>query len=344
MLGKQEKKWHFKQMKNIAKVDLHRHLDCSMRWETLLELAPIVGIELPADPEKVRDFFLVRSPMKNLAEVLQKFMHAQKVLANEVILERLAFEACEDAFNDGIRVLELRYAPTFIQQGHPSLNFESIHQAFLRGLERAEKTFPMATGLICIIQRTLPMSEAESVCDFAIENKSSFVGIDLADAEENFEPKKFEKLFSKAKGHGLNITIHSGEVPSPLAPQWVKDSIQILGAQRIGHGVQIIQNPEIIKFIVDQKIPLEVCPISNWLTQAFPSHEAHPITQLIKLGVQITINSDDPGIFGTKLSDDYHILQKYHHFQAMDFQLANDIAIKHSFISNSKIQKVWSKL
>jgi adenosine deaminase len=109
----------------------------------------------------------------------------------------------------------------------------------------------------------------------------------------------------KAKKAGMHITVHSGESPQPQSAQWVKDSIDILGAERIGHGVQIIRNPEIMTYLRDKKIPLEICPISNWLTQAFPNYEDHPIRQLINAGLLVTINSDDPGVFATTLSDDY---------------------------------------
>jgi adenosine deaminase len=244
----------------------------------------------------------------------------------------LSFEACEDAVNDGIHLLELRYAPTFITSGHPSLNFEKIHQAFLRGTERAKKKWSIKTGLICIIQRTLNIKTAEQVTDFAIENTGSFVGLDLADNEDGFEPKVFAKLFAKAKTAGLSITVHSGESPSKNAGQWIKDSIEILGAERIGHGVQAIHFPDVIKILIDKKIPLEVCPYSNWLTQAFPNHALHPLKKLKDLGVLVTLNSDDPGMFASTLSDDYLIAQNEIGFTQQDFKDCYQTAVEKTFI------------
>ncbi|HWU44475.1 MAG TPA: hypothetical protein VN132_13585, partial [Bdellovibrio sp.] len=113
-------------IRHLLKVELHRHLDCSVRWSTLAELAPQVGIPLATTFEEQKNQFLVTSPMKDLSSVLKKFMNTQKVLASEEILTRVAYEVCEDAFNDGIRLLELRYAPTFIHEGHSSLSFEKI--------------------------------------------------------------------------------------------------------------------------------------------------------------------------------------------------------------------------
>jgi adenosine deaminase len=224
------------EIRALPKVDLHRHLDCSMRWSTLLEVATTLGLSFPKDPTAQRQHFLVTEPMVNLEAVLNKFLIAQKVLASEEILERLAFEACEDAFNDGVRVLELRYAPTFISQGHSALSFEKIHQAFLRGINRAQARWPMAVGLICILQRTLALPVASRVTDFVIENKNTFLGLDLADNEDGFEPLPFAPIFAKAQKHGLRITIHSGETPGPKAGDRIRQCVELLGAERIGHG------------------------------------------------------------------------------------------------------------
>ncbi len=320
------------EMRVLPKVELHRHLDCSVRWSTLVDLAPQVGIELAATVAEQREQFLITSPMKDLDSVLRKFLNAQKVLASEEILTRIAFEACEDAFNDGIRLLELRYAPTFIADGHSNLNYEKIHRALNKGVEMARKRFPIAIGLIAIIQRIKSFEIAATVTDFAIDHKDSFIALDLADNEEGFDPKKFAPLFQKAQKAGLHITVHSGETPGTLSAQWVKDSVEILGAERIGHGIQIIHNPEVLKFIRDRKIPLEVCPISNYLTQSFKTYAEHPIRQLIKENILVTVNSDDPGVFATTLSDDYQVLHDVHAFTVEDFKRCNKIAFDYSFI------------
>ena len=324
------------EMRVLPKVELHRHLDCSVRWSTLVDLAPQVGIELAATVPEQREQFLITSPMKDLDSVLRKFLNAQKVLASEEILTRITFEACEDAFNDGIRILELRYAPTFIADGHSNLTYEKIHLALNKGIEMARKKFPMAIGLICIIQRIKSYDVAATVTDFAIDHKDSFIALDLADNEEGFDPKKFAPLFQKAQKAGLHITVHSGEAPGDLSAQWVKDSIEILGAERIGHGIQIIRNPEIINFVRDRKIPLEVCPISNYLTQSFKTYPEHPIRKLMQAGIMITVNSDDPGVFATTLSDDYQVLHETHEFTTEDFKRCNQIAYEYSFISEKE--------
>ncbi len=328
------------QIRDILKVDLHRHLDCSVRWSTLLELAPQVGISLPLDTRAHKEEFLITSPLRDLSSVLKKFLNTQKILASEEILSRIAYEACEDAFNDGIRLLELRYAPSFISDGHPHLNNEKIHLAILKGIEQAQKKWPLAVGLICIVQRIKSYAIADQITSFAIDHKDSFIALDLADDEDGFDPKYFAPLFQRARKAGLHITIHSGEVPKPFAAQWVRDSIEILGAERIGHGVQIITDPKILTFVREQRIPLEVCPISNWLVQAFPSHEAHPVQKLVEAGILVTINSDDPGVFATTLSDDYEILHRVHGWGLADFTRANQIALAASFLPEAEKKRI----
>lgn len=329
------------QIRLLPKIDLHRHLDCSMRWSTLLEIASTLNLDFPKNPELQQKHFLVTEPMINLESVLNKFLIAQKLLASTEILERLAFEACEDAFNDGVRILELRYAPTFIADGHPELTFEKIHQAFLKGLARAKKQMPIATGLICILQRTLPLAQVDHVTQFAIENKKTFLALDLADNEEGFEPKAFASHFETARKAGLRITVHSGEAPSTKSGQRIRDSIEILGAERIGHGVQVVHDQELMNLLIRKSIPLEICPYSNYLTQAFTTFQNHPLQQLYKANVPLTLNSDDPGIFASTLSDDYNIAHLYHQFKLEDFKKCNEIAYQHSFISETEKSNVW---
>lgn len=334
-------KLSIQEIRSLPKVDLHRHLDCSMRWSTLLEIATTLKLDFPKNPDLQQRHFLVTEPMINLEAVLKKFLIAQKLLASEEILERLAFEACEDAFNDGVRILELRYAPTFISDGHSHFTYEKIHQAFLRGIEKAKKQMPIAVGLICILQRILDLKIVSKVTDFAIENKKTFLAVDLADNEDGFEPKLFAPYFDKARKNNLHVTIHTGESPSALAGQWILDSIQILGAERIGHGIQSIHHPEVISVLKNKNILLEVCPYSNYLTQAFKTYGAHPLRKLKDLGVTVSLNSDDPGMFASVLSDDYLIAQNEQKFSIQDFNDCNESAYKHSFISATEKAKAW---
>lgn len=328
------------QLRNLPKVDLHRHLDCSMRWSTVHELATTLGINSHLSFENSRDSFLITNQMKDLGSVLNKFLNTQKLFASEEILTRLAYEVCEDAYNENILLLELRYAPSFIADGHPHLSYEKIHQALLKGIRMAEEKFGIVVGLIGIVQRIKSLTEAEKAIGFFIDHKADYIGIDLADNEDGFDPKPFGPLFKQAQKEGLHITVHSGETSHKESGQWILDSIEILGAERIGHGVQCIHNPHVMKTLIQKKIPLEICPLSNWLTQAFENFEDHPLRKLYEAGVPVTLNSDDPGVFDSTLTDDYDIAQKYHGFKAQDFYTVNRLAFQKSFIPEQKKKKL----
>jgi len=328
-------------IQEIPKAEIHSHLELCLRKSTIQELAPQFGIELQTDQDYY-DRFVISEPMKDLGAVLNKFLDTQKLLASEEILERITYEACEDDFkNTNTRILELRYAPTFIQQGHDNLTFRSIHESIVKGMKKAEAEFPIAVGLICIIQRILPVEEAEKVTQFAIDNKDTFVGLDLADNEVGFDSKPFSPFFLKARDVGLGITVHSGEADVPNAPRYVKEAIEHLGAQRIGHGVQIYRDEEAMNYVKERGIPLELCPTSNWLTNAIKSKEEHPFKVLYDFGLKTTINTDDGGIFNVNLNEEYELLHSMHGLSLEDLKACAETARDVSFISEEKKKKVW---
>ncbi len=313
-----------------------------MRLSTLRELAVAAGLEVPSNDAELKQKFLVTEPMRDLESVLNKFLATQKVLTSEEILERITYEVIEDACNEGIRILELRYAPTFIQQGHEHLSFDQIHRAIERGRDRA-KHLPIAVGFIAIIQRILPFKDAVRVTDFAIANRGSFVALDLADNEEGFDPAPFAPLFERAKKAGLHLTVHAGEANAPEAPGYVKTAIERLGAERIGHGLQIQHSQEIMEFVRERNIPLELCPTSNWLTNAVSSTKSHPFRKLMDFGIPVTINTDDPGVFDIDLLHEYELLRREHGLTLAEFERCNDTAAAASFIPLEEKQKHWPR-
>ncbi len=326
-------------MKHIPKAELHRHLELSLRDSTIKELAPKFGFNIP-DDKSFEHHFKIMEPMADLGSALHKFLDTQKILADEEILERISYEACEDAFHEGIKILELRYAPTFVALNHDHLSFQGIHDAFVKGAKRAEKDFPMAVGFIGILQRILPVEENLKVVDFIIENKDSFIGIDLADNEVGFDPGPFAPCFEKAKNAGLNVTVHAGEALEKGSELNIIDSANKLHASRIGHGIQCYRNPEVLKFVVDNQIPLEVCPTSNILTGAVKNIEEHPIKKLLSAGVNVTISSDDPGIFNQNTLEEYELLHQNGIDEKTLLQCSHRAA-QASFIDHDKKQKVW---
>ena len=332
----------------LPKVDLHRHLDCSIRPQTLRELLISAGESVPQDEASFRSQYLVTEPMTDLGAVLRKFTAAQKALSSEDVLTRVTRECIEDAVAEGIRILELRYAPTFIQDGHENLTFEQIHRAIVRGVELS-KHLPIAVGLIAIVQRIKPVAVGQAVIDFAIEHRDTFVGVDLADNEDGFQPKPFEAMFQKARANGLHVTIHAGEALVPNAADNVLISVDRLGAERIGHGIQIA-NPQIpnsakvLSEIVKRGIPLEVCPTSNILTNAYKHMRDHALPRLRDAGVRVTINTDDPGVFDFNLSHEYDAVADHLGWSTAELAACNETAARASFIPIEKRRLVWPGL
>lgn len=325
----------------LPKVELHRHLEGAVRLETLMELAPVAGLEVPASLDEAREQFLITAPMSDLGSVLNKFLASQKILSSEEIIARITFEAIEDAVKEGIRILELRFAPTFIEQGH-SLSRQQILRAVRKGVSYA-KDLPITVGFLCIIQRILSPEIAHEIVDLALENRDLFVGLDLADNEVDADPRLFAAVFGKAVDNDFPVTVHAGEAAFTGASLNVKNSVEILGARRIGHGLQVIHDPFVMNLLKSKGIPLELCVTSNWLTSAVSSLTDHPIRKLMEAGVPVTINSDDPGLFGIDLIHEYDLLDRFYGFSELEFNHCNDIAAQASFIPLLKKRKFWPR-
>jgi adenosine deaminase len=282
--------------------ELHRHLDVSIRTTTLLKLAQAKGLEAQSTSlERFREKHLIRRPMTDLSEVLAQFALFPKVLDRPEVLEQVAFECVEDCYLEGTRRVELRFSPTFVTD-HSKLHWKETLDSFERGLKRALIQFPdMRAGLICIASRDFGVDEVLRTVEFYLEQQSRFIGLDLAGNEIEFPCRMFEDAFKKLKPHGARITIHAGEASGP-ENMW--EAIELLGAQRIGHGIACVQDPKLMEYLKTNSICLEMCPTSNWLTNAVPSLEAHPLPLVLRAGVPVCINTDDPGIFGVSLPEE----------------------------------------
>ena len=329
---------------NIPKVELHCHLELAYRPSTMKSWAIEDG-DLPegCSDKEFKAKYMVLSPMNDLPTVLQKFLVTRDRIKSLERIERLAFEACEDMhLISNVRILELRYAPSFVLEVYPDLGASMMHEAIMRGCARAEHQYPIAVGLICLLQRIKSVSENEYWADFAIEHKGEILGLDLADDEVNFPPDVFAHIFQKAKSQDLGITVHAGEPSVPQAPENILTSLEKLGADRIGHGVQAIHNPKVIEILTDNQVPLELCPTSNVLTKAVASLEDHPLKKLMELGVRTTINSDDPGVMGISLMTEYEKAHNVLDMSLKQLEQCNQWAAEASFICKEKKEKIWS--
>jgi adenosine deaminase len=325
----------------MPKVELHCHLELALRSSTLRELAANRGHDV--DSKGVfENEFLIQKPMGALPEVLHKFLNTRNVIVSEHWMERIAFEACEDMYlESNVRLIELRYAPSFLLDHHTTMRADQLQEAIQRGISKAESMYPIAVGLICILQRTKSLRENANWVDFALNHNHGFTALDLADNEVDFDPEPFIPLFNRAKKGGLGITVHAGEPRIPGISKNILTAINQMGANRIGHGLQAIQDPALIEILAKKEIPLELCPTSNWLTGATPSFKAHPFAQLYAAGVHVTINTDDPGIMCTHLLREYELLAFHQDIPISVFERCNEWAYQSSFIAQEKKELVW---
>lgn len=313
----------------IFRTELHRHLDASIRPETLVECVASRGLEVPfKTAEDVRKSFWLTKQMGSLKEVLDCFKLFQHILHNETVLERIAFEAVEDAHREGINNIELRYSPTFTCE-YSGLSWEQAHNAFLRGLKRAEADTGVKAGLICIVSRGFGLKLAEETIDFAVSNKNTLIGVDLAGLEEGFPCRLYKDMFRKAHDAGLPVTIHAGEASGP---ENVWEAIDLLGAHRIGHGINSIKDQELMKRLARDQILLETCPTSNYVTRSVDDWALHPLPRFLAAGVPVSISTDDPGIFGVTLGEEYERCKNFLGMSDNDLRKIDTYAWEHSFL------------
>jgi adenosine deaminase len=321
----------------LPKVELHRHIEGALRYATMKEWVRADKLMPPdATEEALRDFILITKPVDGLKVFLEKFGLIHRVLSSAERIRRMAREACEDAFAEGVRVLELRYSPIFIQGGRQDMTFEKIHGALLEGIADAKKTHPMAVGLIGILGREWDLPTATRVTDFFIANKDTVIGMDLANDEANFSSAPFAGLFRKAREAGLRLTVHAGESDIPTSSPSIRSALDELGAERIGHGVQIYKDPALMEEVARRGILLELCPTSNILTKSIASLDAYPIRQIRAAGVKVSLNADDPGVFDYDLNHEYRAMAELHGLGEADFAAINRDALAASFIGEEE--------
>ncbi len=317
----------------LPKVELHRHVEGALRYATMKEWVRADGLQ-PADaPEaQLRDFILIDKPVDGLKVFLEKFGLIHRVLSTPERIRRMAFEACEDAWREGVRLLELRYSPVFIQGERTNLDFDRIHAALLDGIAAAQKRYPLPVGLIGILGREWDLPTATRVTDFFIANRDTVVGLDLANDEANFGGKPFAGLFRKARNAGLRLTVHAGESAIPTSSESIRSALDDLGAERIGHGVQIHKDPALMEEVARRGVILELCPTSNILTKSIASLESYPIRAIRAAGVKVCLNADDPGVFDYDLNHEYRAMADWHGLTADDFAALNRDARAASFL------------
>lgn len=294
-------------LQRLPKTDLHVHLDGSLRIPTILDLAEQQKVKLPADtPEGLRPFVEVGEDCKSLVEYLRAFDVTLSVMQTYDSLVRTAFELAEDSAKENVRYLEVRYSPILHQQ--KGLTLHAIVQAVLEGLALAERKYNIKTGVILCGMRHISPDISLRLADLTVAFKNKgVVGFDLAGAEENFPAKRHKDAFGRVLQNNINCTLHAGEA---YGPESIHQAIHLCGAHRIGHGVRLIEDGDLLNYVNDHRIPLECCPSSNVQTKAVKKMADHPIRLFYDLGLRVTVNTDNRMVTNTTVSREFQVIHE----------------------------------
>jgi len=289
-------------IEKLPKTDLHVHLDGSVRINTLIELAKEQNIQLPTtDPDEMRKLIVCGEHTSSLEEYLRGFPIVNLVLQTKESLRRAAYELAEDAARENVRYMEVRYSP--ILHTNRGLKLTEISQAVIDGLRRAEREFKIKTGVIICGIRDMDPTSSLKLAELAIAFKNKgVIGFDLAGGEYNNPAKAHKEAFDLALKNNLNITIHAGEA---YGPESIHQALHYCGTHRIGHGTRLVEDGDLLNYVNDHRIPLEICLKSNFHTKAVPDIRSHPIDFYIDFGLRVTINTDNRTISNTTLTDEY---------------------------------------
>jgi aminodeoxyfutalosine deaminase len=288
------------------KAELHVHLEGAIQPETLLTLAQRNGIELPANTiEGVRSWVAYR----DFDHFIELFRAACRCLRTAEDYELVAYDLGADLARQGVRYAEVTFSASVHHRfGVPQAAY---FDGLTRGRERARTDFGIELVWIFNIVRTWQDGDAvaplaDHTTEVSIDGKEiGVVALGLAGAEAGAPAEPFAPWFERARAAGLHSAPHAGE---HAGAESIWGAIRALGAERIGHGVRAVEDPALVAYLARQRIPLDVCPLSNVRLGVAPSLERHPLPDLLEAGVVVTVNSDDPSLFNTSLSDDYATL------------------------------------
>ena len=289
-------------LRRWPKAELHVHLDGCLRPQTMLELARAQGIALPADTPETLARALSVQGSRSLEEYLAKYEITLSVMQTAEALERIAYEFVHDVALEHVRYVEVRYSPALHR---PALTLTQAVEAPLRGLERAEAETGTKTGLIVCGIRTLPPSVSLELAQAAADYRDAgVVGFDLAGAERGHPARQHRAAFEYAARHGLACTCHAGEGDGPDS---IHQALHDCGAQRIGHGTRLGEDPGLLEAVVERHIPLEMCLTSNLHTRTVASLAEHPFKRYLDRGVRVTLNTDGRLMDAVSLTDEYFL-------------------------------------
>jgi len=321
-------------------IDLHRHLDGSVRLETILDLGRQHNLPLPAwDVEGLRPHVQIMEPQPGVMAFLEKFEWMVGVLVDYDACRRIAYENMEDALKEGLDYVELRFSPWFMA-GPNGLDPAGVVEAVVEGVQQGRRDFDIKVNLIGIISRTYGTQTGEQELDALLTQKDHIVALDLAGDEANFPGELFVDHIARARDAGWQITAHAGE---SAGPQSIWQAVDGLGASRIGHGVSAIQDSELMDYLAEKRIGIEANLTSNVQTMTVPDLVSHPMKAFLEHSLLATLNTDDPGISAIDLPYEYEVAAPAAGLSIEQIHQAQRNALEVAFLSDQEKAELQAK-
>ncbi len=322
-------------------IDLHRHLDGSVRLETILDLGRKHNLPLPAwDIEGLRPHVQVTEPQPGVMAFIAKFQWMTGVLVDYDACRRIAYENVEDAQREGIHYIELRFSPWFMAEPH-GLDPAGVVEAVIDGVRAGARDTGVHVNLIGILSRTYGPETAWQELQALLTYQDDIVALDLAGDEANWPGDLFVPHFKKARDVGWQITVHAGEA---AGPESVWQAIHDLGAQRIGHAVRATEDPSLLDYMAEHGIGIEVNLTSNVQTSTVSDYHSHPLRLFLERGLLATINTDDPGISGIDLPHEYEVAAPRAGLTPEQTRQAQRNALEVAFLSAEEKQALVNRI
>jgi len=327
--------------RRLPLVELHRHLDGSIRLETILDLADRHGIKLPATTVAgLAPYVHIDNAAPGLMAFLERFEHMTAVLVDADACRRVAYENVLDARDEGIDYIELRYSPWFMAMSH-GMDPSEVMEACADGVRAAERDTGIRANIIGILSRTFGVEACTRELDAILAHRDHVVAVDLAGDEQRYPAHLFIEHFKRVRDAGLHVTVHAGEADGP---QSVWSALRDLGAERIGHGFRAAEDPDLVDYLVAKGIPLEVCPTSNLHTSTVDSYANHPVRRLAARGVRFCLNTDDPGISAIDIAHEYEVAAPAIGLTAGQVRRSQADGLEMAFLSESEKSALKKKI
>jgi adenosine deaminase len=312
----------------LPKCNLHSHLEGSVRPATFRELALQQGVIFREEDSCIEDMLQVNGSETSLADYLAKIAVNYSVLKNPAAMRRVAYEAAEDASNDGVVYLELRFGP--VTHITPHFTIQRCIESVLEGLQEAETKYGIICRLIvAALRHHDPAINLDLARIAATYQKFGVVGFDLAGDEAAYPASLHQKALLLARESGLGLTVHAGEASGAAEVMY---AVRVLGASRIGHGISSTESIELLQLLRAKQIMLEICPTSNLHTKAVSSLDQHPVRFFYDYGIPISIGDDDPITSDTRVSKELTLIRDHFGFSLEEIKRLQLTALEHSFL------------